>query len=222
MTAPCLATVTVGCPDAPTTLVCHQPNPHPGLNHYDAGELVWWQVTDAQPELYEVANTPVSGKRKVMNEDCPFCKRIDAGDYEAWGDKPDVAWFAPLSPATPGHLLFVPAEHIEDALTDPYTSAITMEIASRWAMRHRFRADGWNMITSAGTAATQTIRHLHIHLVPRREGDGLALPWNTPVGGREDSNREKLWSELPGRCTAMNWRSCTLGTSWSGTRRAIR
>ncbi|MFI0712504.1 HIT domain-containing protein [Streptomyces inhibens] len=34
-----------------------------------------------------------------------------------------------------------------------------------------------NVITSRGPSATQTIRHLHIHLVPRADGDGLLLPW---------------------------------------------
>lgn len=34
-----------------------------------------------------------------------------------------------------------------------------------------------NLITSRGPAATQTVPHLHLHLIPRREGDGLTLPW---------------------------------------------
>ena len=34
-----------------------------------------------------------------------------------------------------------------------------------------------NLITSIGPAATQTVPHLHLHLVPRRPGDGLPLPW---------------------------------------------
>lgn len=34
-----------------------------------------------------------------------------------------------------------------------------------------------NLITSRGGAATQTVFHLHVHVVPREAGDGLALPW---------------------------------------------
>jgi len=34
-----------------------------------------------------------------------------------------------------------------------------------------------NIITSIGSAATQTVMHAHIHIVPRAEGDGLKLPW---------------------------------------------
>jgi hypothetical protein len=36
----------------------------------------------------------------------------------------------------------------------------------------------WNLITSAGTDATQSVFHLHVHLVPRRPNDGLKLPWS--------------------------------------------
>ena len=35
-----------------------------------------------------------------------------------------------------------------------------------------------NLITSIGAAATQTVFHLHVHVVPRHEGDGLLLPWS--------------------------------------------
>jgi histidine triad (HIT) family protein len=118
-----------------------------------------------------------SGEEVPMS-DCPFCKRIAAGDYlQPFAPDPDVVWFRPLNPVTRGHMLFVPVRHVEDALADPYATALTMEIASTWAAKHRSRADGWNFITSVGEAATQTVKHLHLHLIPRRLGDGLALPW---------------------------------------------
>ena len=40
---PCRASRRLGCPDTPAVLVCHQPSPHPGLNHYDAMEHLWWE-----------------------------------------------------------------------------------------------------------------------------------------------------------------------------------
>ena len=43
--------------------------------------------------------------------------------------------------------------------------------------RHHEPRD-YNVITSAGRAATQTVMHLHFHLVPREPGDGLMLPWS--------------------------------------------
>ncbi|OHT47970.1 hypothetical protein BKG71_25700 [Mycobacteroides chelonae] len=38
-----------------------------------------------------------------------------------------------------------------------------------------------NVITSIGPDATQTVFHTHIHVVPRRENDGLHLPWTGQV-----------------------------------------
>jgi histidine triad (HIT) family protein len=103
---------------------------------------------------------------------CVFCERIAAGQYEL-GDEYAVA-FAPLRPVTDGHLLVLPRVHAENAATDPQVTASTMRLAAEIVQ-------GWNvdfnLITSAGAAATQTVMHLHIHIVPRRPHDGLALPW---------------------------------------------
>lgn len=109
---------------------------------------------------------------------CPFCGRIKRGEYEAWANDPSVVWFGPLNPVTPGHMLFVPVRHVSganDPRNGPYETAITMEVAARWAQRNG--VESFNLITSAGTEATQSVFHLHAHLLPRREGDGLALPW---------------------------------------------
>jgi histidine triad (HIT) family protein len=84
--------------------------------------------------------------------------------------------FAPISPVTPGHLLVVSDEHVRDASERPAVTVVTFEAAAREAQR----AGPCNLITSCGAEATQTVMHLHIHVVPRRHGDGLRLPWTAP------------------------------------------
>jgi histidine triad (HIT) family protein len=84
--------------------------------------------------------------------------------------------FEPLNPVTSGHLLVVPRQHVEDAGSHPLAASRTMALAAEIAGPLNW-ADSYNLITSAGAAATQTVKHLHIHLVPRLDGDGLALPW---------------------------------------------
>lgn len=109
-----------------------------------------------------------------MNRNCPFCKRILAGEFTI-SDRFAVA-FEPLNPVVKDHLLVVPREHVPDAGFDRIAASRTMALAAEivgplgWA-------DSYNIITSSGAAATQTVRHLHLHIVPRHEGDGLALPW---------------------------------------------
>jgi histidine triad (HIT) family protein len=105
--------------------------------------------------------------------DCPFCQRIKAGEYD-YSDSRSVA-FQPLNPVTPGHFLVVPRKHVADALQGGGSAGSALMFASWLAVEMGLSA--CNFITSAGAAATQTVMHLHIHVVPRREGDGLALPW---------------------------------------------
>jgi histidine triad (HIT) family protein len=76
----------------------------------------------------------------------------------------------PLRPVTPGHLLVIPYDHVDDALADPEISAIVMRRASEIAPYP------CNLITSVGREATQSVFHLHLHIVPRAKDDGLALP----------------------------------------------
>jgi histidine triad (HIT) family protein len=89
----------------------------------------------------------------------------------AW---PDALAFTPLNQVVLGHTLVVPRVHVTDFADDPEVSALTMRRAAelmQWSSRPV------NLITSRGREATQSVFHLHLHLVPRAENDGLALPW---------------------------------------------
>jgi histidine triad (HIT) family protein len=103
---------------------------------------------------------------------CPFCTRIINGEYTEQSQH--AVSFEPLNPVTPGHLLVVPRLHVADATQAPQVTADTMHLA---AMLAKKLGGDCNLITSVGKAATQSVFHLHIHIVPRREGDGLVLPW---------------------------------------------
>ncbi|MGV9267404.1 HIT family protein [Kitasatospora sp. NPDC003701] len=88
---------------------------------------------------------------------------------------PDALALHPLGPVTPGHLLVIPLLHVPDVTTDPEVSATVMRRVSEIA------TPPCNVITSAGAAATQTVFHAHVHVLPRSIGDGLLLPWSTPA-----------------------------------------
>lgn len=107
--------------------------------------------------------------------DCIFCS-IVAGNAPAsivcrWED---ALAFVPLNPVTDGHTLVIPAQHVANYTVDPEVTALTMRRAAELAP-HVDRES--NLITSCGPKATQTVFHLHVHIVPRRNGDGLHLPW---------------------------------------------
>lgn len=115
---------------------------------------------------------------------CVFCdiaEEVRSGQREAlhtwsgsWTDRLYAFAITPLNPVTEGHVLIIPAEHADNALHSPVLTAMVMRCAASWA---RDRSPVCNIITSVGAAATQTVQHLHIHVVPRTLGDGLSLPW---------------------------------------------
>lgn len=109
-----------------------------------------------------------------MTAACPFCAIVDgkapATIVKEWERAIAIV---PLNPVTDGHVLVLPKEHVESATVSPMTTGMTMVAASELADAP------CNIITSVGAEATQTVRHLHVHIVPRRAGDGLALPWAT-------------------------------------------
>lgn len=115
--------------------------------------------------------------------DCPFCAIVnDGAPVHPIAHWPNVWAITPLNPVTPGHVLFIPTVHVEDFTTDPAVSSSVMFRAAQWAQG---MGGHWNLITSKGKDATQSVFHLHVHLVPRCAGDGLALPWTATDGRGE-------------------------------------
>lgn len=103
---------------------------------------------------------------------CVFCAIVE-GTAPAAVLREWVAAIAivPLHPVTVGHTLVLPRRHVVDALEVPAVTAMTMECAAEIGERP------CNLITSAGRDASQSIMHLHVHVVPRKRGDGFRLPW---------------------------------------------
>ncbi|MFC8490735.1 HIT family protein [Streptomyces sp. NPDC057235] len=115
-------------------------------------------------------------------DDCVFCQIVaGASPAEVVRDWPEAMAIVPLNPVTPGHVLVIPKAHVADFAVNAETSAATMHRASELAADVR---RPMNLITSRGREATQSVFHLHLHLVPRAEGDGLALPWYSGKGRR--------------------------------------
>jgi histidine triad (HIT) family protein len=122
--------------------------------------------------------------------DCPFCDRIEAGKFDG-SVRLGCVTFEPLNPVTPGHRLVVPVEHYERADRDPQRTGCAFAYAAELARVADLAA--FNLITSAGAPATQTVRHLHVHLIPRQEGDGLYLPWTG----------QRAWQKRCGYCYCL-------------------
>lgn len=122
----------------------------------------------------------------MSEQDCIFCKII-AGEEPAQfvSDGISSVCIVPLNPVVPGHIMFIPRTHVADAMDDPKVTSMVMhdaaQITKMFSWRDK-RYESVNFITSVGKPATQSVFHLHIHVVPRHVDDGLALPWYSGKG----------------------------------------
>lgn len=108
-------------------------------------------------------------------QDCIFCQ-IAAGQIAAqtvYEDDESIA-FLDIHPLFPGHVLLCPREHYE-TLTDLPTSMcgpiMTKTQLLARAVETALAAEG--TFIAVNNRVSQTVPHLHIHVVPRRRRDGL-------------------------------------------------
>ena len=123
---------------------------------------------------------------------CVFCA-IVAGESPAIRIYEDEDYLAILDirPFTRGHTLVLPKRHTVDLLdTPPETLAELITIGQRIAQAARTTelADATNIGINDGRAAFQTVFHIHLHVLPRRNGDKLSVAKGLVL--RRDPDRE--------------------------------
>ena len=112
----------------------------------------------------------------MTDQPCPFCEinegRAPATFVHEWSNAIAIV---PLNPVVEGHTLVIPKTHVTDFADDPDVTGATARRAAQ--LCRDLDLVHANLITSRGREATQSVYHLHLHLVPRAANDGLALPW---------------------------------------------
>ena len=122
---------------------------------------------------------------------CVFC-RILAGEVPSSPvlDSDLIVAFLDIRPANPGHTLVLPRRHVES-----FTDLSPTEVEQLALCGQRIAAalkqgfDGCEAVTFSladGVAAGQDVPHTHLHVVPRRTGDGLG--WRA-AGQLQDRER---------------------------------
>ena len=77
-------------------------------------------------------------------------------------------------PISPGHTLIIPMRHFGsffEATADERNSMLALLDQARREIAIELSPDGFNIGINDGAAAGQTVPHLHLHLIPRYEGD---------------------------------------------------
>jgi len=136
---------------------------------------------------------------------CPFCD-IVAGDRPGFVvlSEPTVLAFLDIRPLFPGHVLVVPRSHV-----DTFDDASTEVLADLGMATQRL-----SRAVQAGTGAagafiatnvrvSQSVFHLHFHVVPRTRGDGLRGFFWPRTRYRDDAHAEEVAAAIRAALTAL-------------------
>jgi histidine triad (HIT) family protein len=125
---------------------------------------------------------------------CTFCDLIrGAAEVSICYEDRDAIAFMDIQPVNNGHVLVVPREHYESLLDVPqeigmHLFQVTMRIAN--AVRNVTGSADFNIVVNSGKAAGQDEPHYHVHIIPRRAGDGFDI--QLPFNGSEMPDRTLL------------------------------
>lgn len=121
-------------------------------------------------------------------KDCIFC-RIGSGEQptlKIYEDEHTIC-FMDIAGDVDGHMLVIPKAHCESILDADAAVAAQVMAAVKKVCDHLVQNCGYegvDLLSANGESAGQTMPHWHIHIIPRRTGDGL--------GGRGE------WPAFPG------------------------
>jgi histidine triad (HIT) family protein len=106
---------------------------------------------------------------------CLFCS-IASGTTPAFVvlDSPDVVAFLDVRPVFKGHVLVVPRAHVETLidLPEPLVSPLFLAVQRVAAAVEAGLGSGGTFV-AINNKVSQSVPHLHVHVVPRTKGDGL-------------------------------------------------
>jgi histidine triad (HIT) family protein len=154
-------------------------------------------------------------QQQVDAADCTFCtivRRGAAGSDDGLVYRDDeVAAFLDIRPLFPGHLLIVPVAHVltlDQLPADrigPLFGLVQRAVA---AMATALGADG--AFVANNNIVSQSVPHLHVHVVPRRKGDGLRGFFWPRVGYDDDAHRRSVQDALRAALTDGGTNDATL------------
>ena len=112
-------------------------------------------------------------------EDCIFCK-IAQGEIESKKVYSDDNFFGILdiNPKAEGHTLIVSKKHFKNILDVPSSlGGELLDAVKKVGLNliKEKKGSGFNLVSNCGSEAGQIVHHFHVHVIPRRKGDGLRI-----------------------------------------------
>ncbi len=111
----------------------------------------------------------------MRDPNCIFCK-ILAGEIPSAVvyEDDDFKAILDVNPAVRGHVIILPKNHAANIFELPDEDASKVMVVAKKiaaAVRKTYSCDGVNILQNNGAAAGQSVFHLHVHVIPRYEGD---------------------------------------------------
>lgn len=121
---------------------------------------------------------------------CVFCKIInkEIPCYKVYEDENFLA-FLDLCQSSIGHTLVIPKKHYNDIFElDEQTSNQIFSLVTRLAkaVKDETKAEGINILNNNGEAAGQSVKHFHIHIIPRYKDDNIVFKFSENKLSKEE------------------------------------
>ena len=103
-------------------------------------------------------------------------------------------------PASKGHALILPKQHYQDLCElDEAVGTRVLGLAAKLgkAMKSGLGCAGFNLVQNNGEAAGQTVKHFHMHIIPRYEGGPEMVAWKP--GSVDPEEAEQIVEEVTAR-----------------------
>ena len=135
-------------------------------------------------------------------QDCIFCKII-AGEVPCTKiyENDHLLAFLDVGPVSEGHVLVVLKQHTTQIdQTDPLAMTEIGKVLPKLAgaIKDAMAADGYNVLCNNGPSAGQVVEHMHVHIIPRKENDGVFNQWPSfrYPAGKAEASAEKIGRNL--------------------------
>jgi histidine triad (HIT) family protein len=133
---------------------------------------------------------------------CVFCKIVtgEIPSLKLFEDEHTFV-FLDIGPLSDGHTLIIPKEHYErlEDMPPETVAAVTRHLpALGRAVSKAVGSEGWKLLQNSGRVAGQVGMHVHFHIIPRVQDDGLGYRWNASeyAQGREQEVQESILQAL--------------------------
>ena len=114
-----------------------------------------------------------------MEDECVFCKIVDKQIQTKFiAENENFISFLDANPKSKGHALVIPKRHYSTALDMPDELYSEMFSLAKRIVAHSIKknkATGFNFLINNFKSAGQVVRHVHLHIIPRYDGEKVKV-----------------------------------------------